>query len=165
MAQKTDAELTAEATIIKDETTPRANSAQRVGEMLLDVVDSKLNKDDYAGGGYLSFVAVIAQLTATNKVLNVLKNDFGAYTITDISTGAYLLNFNSSPVVFSTNNTYTNLCKSGSSVLTYPSTFDVQIFIQNVDNGTDFYLVGFNGSGTVESDAFQQSTIEIRVYQ
>jgi len=163
--QKTDAQLITEANIIKDETTPRANSAERVGEMLVNVIDSKLNKDDYAEGGYLSFVAVIQQLTGSNKVINVLKNDLGAYTITDISTGAYLLNFNSSPVAFTLNNTYTNLCKSGSSVLAYPSTFGVQIFIQNVDNGTDFYLVGFNGTATVESDAFQQSTIEIRVYQ
>lgn len=165
MAQKTDAELTAEANIIKDETTPRANSAQRVGEMVVNLVDSKLNKDDYAGGGYLSFVAVIMELRQGTSNLNVLKNDFGAYTITTLQTGAYLLSFNSSPVFFSTNNTYTNLCKSGSSINSQLISFDFQIFIQNVNNGTDFYLFAHNGNATGETDAFQESTIEIRVYQ
>ncbi len=43
MTIRSNAELAAQATQIRDETTPRANTATRVGTMLVDLVDSKIN--------------------------------------------------------------------------------------------------------------------------
>jgi len=45
MAQKTDAQLTTEANIIRDETAIGANTALRVGIMLDNLIDSKTNND------------------------------------------------------------------------------------------------------------------------
>jgi hypothetical protein len=47
MAQRTDAQLTTEKDVIKDETTANANSATRIGEMLENIIDSKVNNDDF----------------------------------------------------------------------------------------------------------------------
>lgn len=41
MSQKTDAELTTQADVIKDETTAGANTATRIGQMIIDLIDSK----------------------------------------------------------------------------------------------------------------------------
>jgi hypothetical protein len=46
MSQKTDSQLRADATIIKNETAEGANTATRVGQMLIDIVDSKPNNDE-----------------------------------------------------------------------------------------------------------------------
>lgn len=46
MAQLTDGQLTTEANVIKNETAEGANTANRVGTMLNDLIDSKLNNDD-----------------------------------------------------------------------------------------------------------------------
>lgn len=43
MAQKTDVELLAQKQIIKTETNTNANSANRIGQMFEDVIDSKAN--------------------------------------------------------------------------------------------------------------------------
>jgi hypothetical protein len=48
MAQLTDAQLQTEANVIRDETQPNANTANRVGLMLNDIIDSKINKDSIA---------------------------------------------------------------------------------------------------------------------
>ena len=45
MAQQTDAELLDEAAIIKDETAEGANTADRVGTMIENIIDSKLNNE------------------------------------------------------------------------------------------------------------------------
>lgn len=45
MAQKTDSQLTTEANIIRDETAIGANTALRVGTMLDNLIDSKINND------------------------------------------------------------------------------------------------------------------------
>jgi hypothetical protein len=45
MAQRTDAQLTTEKDIIKDETVVGANSATRIGTMFEDINDSKINND------------------------------------------------------------------------------------------------------------------------
>lgn len=50
MAQKTDAELTTQAQIIRDETTELANTKQRVYDNLKDIIDSKLNNEDVEVG-------------------------------------------------------------------------------------------------------------------
>lgn len=49
MTVKTDAQLTADANVIFNETTPGANTAQRVGQMSLDIIDSKLNSQTTVG--------------------------------------------------------------------------------------------------------------------
>jgi len=43
--QKTDAELITEAEIIKNETERGANTAQRIGDMIVNIVDSKVNNE------------------------------------------------------------------------------------------------------------------------
>lgn len=52
MPQKTDAELTADANVIGDETTQFANTADRVRDHLIDIIDSKVNNDE-AGSGHV----------------------------------------------------------------------------------------------------------------
>lgn len=49
MAQKTDIELTTEANVIGDETTPLANTADRVRDMLVNIIDSKKNGNPWRG--------------------------------------------------------------------------------------------------------------------
>jgi len=159
MAQKTDAELTAEANIIKDETTPRANSAQRVGEMIVDVIDSKLNKDDFSGG-FLSFVGSIFQLDATYQTINEVKNDLGAYTITRDAVGQYRLTFSASPVQFLETNTYCSISKVNQSNTN--EVYIAQIQLIRVSN-TEFYFASFNGTDTVDV-GFSGASFEIRVY-
>ncbi len=46
MAVKTDVQLLADANVIKAETAPGANSATRVGDMLINMIDSKPNVDE-----------------------------------------------------------------------------------------------------------------------
>ena len=46
MAQLTDIQLTTEAGVIKNETIANANTADRVGTMLYDIIDSKINLDN-----------------------------------------------------------------------------------------------------------------------
>lgn len=47
MAQKTDAQLTTQAQEIRDETVTNANTALRVGTMLEDIIESKVNNDEF----------------------------------------------------------------------------------------------------------------------
>lgn len=49
MAQKTDAELTTEANVIGDETVANANTADRVRDMLVNLIDSKPNGNRWRG--------------------------------------------------------------------------------------------------------------------
>ena len=46
MSQLTDAQLITEATVIKTETALGANTADRVGTMFVDSIDSKINTED-----------------------------------------------------------------------------------------------------------------------
>lgn len=54
MAIKTDSELLAEAAIIKNATIPNTNTPIRVGQMLEDLINSKINVDDTGGGAGVS---------------------------------------------------------------------------------------------------------------
>jgi len=45
MSQKTDSQLNSEKNVIKNENDPGENSATRVGEMLENIIDSKINND------------------------------------------------------------------------------------------------------------------------
>jgi hypothetical protein len=46
MAQKTDIQLRQEAYVIRNENARRANTAMRVGDMLLDIIDNKVNVEE-----------------------------------------------------------------------------------------------------------------------
>ena len=50
MSEKSDAELLAQAEEIKDETIKGANTAERVGQLFVDIVDSKKSKAGSGGG-------------------------------------------------------------------------------------------------------------------
>ena len=54
MSQLTDTQLTTEANVIKDETVEKANTATRVGTMLDNIIDSKINNDKISTDGTLS---------------------------------------------------------------------------------------------------------------
>jgi hypothetical protein len=71
MAQKTNSELTTEAQVIRNETTPLANTAIRVGDMLIDLIDSKKNNDEY-----LVYTALLSYDGSTVSVIE-LKNTLG----------------------------------------------------------------------------------------
>lgn len=71
MAQKTDTQLTTEANIIKNETADNANTATRIGDMYLDIIDSKKNNDEFK-----VYTALLSFSSGTPSVI-VLKNTLG----------------------------------------------------------------------------------------
>jgi len=79
--QKTDEQLLTEANIIKNETETGANTATRVGNMLVDIVDSKINTDSGGGGGIPNIDQVLGEgATATDKVLQIIDQATPSYT-------------------------------------------------------------------------------------
>lgn len=74
MAQLADDELQGEANVIRDETQPKANTANRVGLMLNDIIDSKLNRDTSSS---LNIGDAYIQLnnSASNTSLGLFWND------------------------------------------------------------------------------------------
>jgi len=66
MATRTDAQLTTDANVIKNETAPGANTATRVGNMLVDAIDSKLNIDKIASPTVVGATKLYANLAASN---------------------------------------------------------------------------------------------------
>jgi hypothetical protein len=64
--QKTDAELLAEANIIKNETNAGANTATRVGVMLVDMVESKVNNNNASGAQNLDGVLLAGNISSQN---------------------------------------------------------------------------------------------------
>lgn len=66
MATRTDAQLTTDANVIKNETAPGANTATRVGNMLVDAIDSKLNIDKIATPAILGIAKMYSDLAASN---------------------------------------------------------------------------------------------------
>lgn len=155
--QKTDAELTDEAVIIKDEIIANANSAERVGEMLLNIIDSKKNNNEY-----LSFIATVQNATLANSVLNIIKNDLGAYTFEAQSQGIYFLKFNELENPFLKSNVYWNFSKAVN-YANIQGTYSVQIGVNLVET-EGVYLIMFNSGGAIESQALKDATLEIRVY-
>ena len=76
--QKTDAELLAEANIIKNETNAGANTATRVGVMLVDMVESKVNNTNASGAQNLDGVLLAGNISSQNIQL---RNSLTAPTI------------------------------------------------------------------------------------
>lgn len=71
MAKKTDAQLLTEAGVIRNEQTAKANTADRVGEMLEDIIDSKLN------ASYKVYAAKFTQSGTSAPTVTILENTIG----------------------------------------------------------------------------------------
>lgn len=94
MAQRTDADLLIEANVIRDETAVGANTALRVGLMLDNLIDSKVNNDNVSNntglGGSTPSPTVVPSQNAVKTYVDTLVvgylNDRGNYdpTITSL---------------------------------------------------------------------------------
>lgn len=131
MAQKTDAQLSTESDVIKNETTAGANTATRVAAMVQDVIDSKSNNtrnvaghplsadvilvkgdvglgsvDNTSDGTKNSAIATLTNKTLTAPVINsatgIVKADVGLSNVDNVSQIA------GDVVTLSTANTYTD---------------------------------------------------------
>lgn len=71
MAKKTDEQLLTEAGVIRNEQTAKANTADRVGEILEDIIDSKLN------ASYKVYAALFNQGSIYPPTVTVLENTIG----------------------------------------------------------------------------------------
>lgn len=74
MAQKTDAELTTDANVIKNETDTGENTAIRVGNHLIDLIDSKVNNDEAASSAWGDITGTLSAQTDLQNQLD-LKED------------------------------------------------------------------------------------------
>lgn len=91
MSQKTDAQLLVQANVIKNETQIGQNTATRVGNMFVDSIDSKLNKDE-ASTTYLEITdAANEYLSIANAENEYLKID-GANANADIDIDGFSIN-------------------------------------------------------------------------
>jgi hypothetical protein len=75
MAQQTDADLLIEAGVIKDETATNANTATRVGTMLVNIIDSKVNNDELAASAVSNTPAGGISSTNVQTALNELDTE------------------------------------------------------------------------------------------
>jgi hypothetical protein len=94
MSQKTDAQLITEATVIKTETALGANTANRVGTMFVDSIDSKVNVDvidaNVALGSSNSLIPTQnAVKTYADGLVVGLVDDRGNFTPSATSPGGY----------------------------------------------------------------------------
>jgi len=151
MAHQPDSNLLEQAEIIRDETTANANTATRVGEMLVDIVDSKYNRP------YQVYTAILTQASNTAPIATVLENDFTETTFTFYYEGVGLYSLNTGGnAIFTANKTvcFTNQI-SDDNVSVYGFTayrtddFNIIITSSGIDN-----LLGI---GNI-------ACIEIRVY-
>ncbi len=85
MAQKTDSQLGVLAQQVADETAPGANTADRVGNLFQDFVDSKQNNDNPK-----VYAASFSQSGSGAPTKVEYKNTIGAIVWTYSSTGVYL---------------------------------------------------------------------------
>jgi len=101
MAQKTDAELTTEANVIGDETTPLANTADRVRDYLVNAIDSKVN----------------------NSVLRLTRTVTTADAITQADDNALIIFNSGSPIDFTldqlTADTKASFINKGAGIVTF----------------------------------------------
>jgi len=154
MSVLTDAALTAEAATIQNETASNANSADRVGTMLTDIIDSKVNVDKMT---YTSF-----QFTVSNSG--------GTYTSTTRQNNSVGTTF-----TFLAGGTGTIVCIASTPVFTATKTFCPgatlwgdgfpQFLVGEVDSTTDFIfsVVKYDGTSPAVPD-FINELFEIRVY-
>lgn len=81
--KKTDSQLLTEAGVIRNEQTPKANTADRVGEILEDIIDSKLNAT------YKVYAALFSQVGTAAPTVTVLNNTIGTIVWTYSTIGTY----------------------------------------------------------------------------
>jgi hypothetical protein len=81
--KKTDSQLLTEAGVIRNEQTAKANTADRVGEMLEDIIDSKLN------ASYKVYTALFNQGSIYAPTVTVLENTIGTIIWTYSTIGTY----------------------------------------------------------------------------
>jgi len=181
MAQQTDSELTVEATVIQDETTAGANTATRVGQMLNDIIDSKINNDKIdtnvtlsaddtfvpsvpAAKGYIdgkipykSYAAIVSLSSGTFTVLTK-QNDFTGVTFAYTNPSNGVINITASSAVFASN----RATSPGSSLLGGGVAYFL-VGSQLTTSIWNFDIVKHDGtqSGT---PSFSQVLFEIRVY-
>lgn len=121
MAVLTDAALTTEANVIKNETANLANTATRVGQMFIDIIDSKRLPKVYA--------ALVANASGTFTVTE-LQNDFGATTFAFTIPSTGVVRVTASGATFTAN-------KSGALGSAINS------------GGTPHFMIGFAASTTI----------------
>ena len=95
MAVKTDAELTSEANIIKTATVPNSNTANRIGQMVIDLIDSKINNSGSPGSG-------IVQTIVPGDNVSVDDTDPANPIVSVSSGGSSLIDWNMSTNAFPT---------------------------------------------------------------
>lgn len=87
MSVKTDSQLTTQANIIKNETIAAANTATRVGQMVVDLIDSKPNVSLIP----LEYEAVFSQSGTSDPTVSIANNTLsGAIAWTRSGTGTYI---------------------------------------------------------------------------
>lgn len=154
MAQQPDSYLLSQAEVIRDETTANANTANRVGEMLVDIVDSKYNRP------YQVYTAILNQSSNTAPVATVLENDFTS-TLTWVynSPGNYTL-YAGGDSIFTANKT---VCFT-SQISDDNNSMYLFMAISSVATGVD--VIVSDGTNNVNSILGNGNTacIEIRVY-
>lgn len=153
MAQKTNAELTTEANVIKNETADNANTAVRIGDMYLDIIDSKKNNDEY-----LVYTALLSYSSSTVTV-TVLKNTLGTdLTWDNPSTGQFRgVPVSGSPFV--SNKTWINNGSQFGSSNVWFVTSSVNIGLQEV-----YYKLYLHDGTSTGTPNINNYSIEIRVY-
>ena len=153
MPQKTDVELLSQKEIIKTETSIGANTATRVGQMLEDIIDSKLNNDTPPTINAEDIpVTPAGSLSATDVQAALEELD------ADITAGLDGLKWKSPSVRLKTTG---NVTLSGEQTIDdfVTSTDDVLVASQNTPSQNGIYTTGA-GAWTRRSDADTGTELE-----
>lgn len=141
---QTDAELLIRAAQVADETAPGANTAIRVGEILEDFVDSKVNVDKLPK----IYKAVLTQSGASDPTVVVAKNDFGG-TSAWTRTGAGFGRFTNVSGPLTAGKTIVSICGAGSGGYS-----DVKLFSAQVSSVTNINIGAFRASDQTAEDGY-----------
>jgi len=151
MAVKTDIELAADADIIQAETAAGANTADRIGQMLNDVIENKVNKDEYE-----SVIGYLNQSGVSDPVLTVLKNDTGVTPVLAFgSTGSFSLTMTG---VFVTGKTFIAVRRQVTAT-------DKEAIYSRSNADTILIQTFTTSTGTAGNGLLNDTPIEIRIYK
>ena len=165
MAQKTDAQLTSEANVIKNETTAGANTANRVGTMFIDSIDSKINIDAISTDTSLgtSNTLVPSQNAVKTYVDNHSASTFSFETL-------YVTGGSPSSANLITK-TFTNVAKDTGSYVKLPPTPSVGdiYYISNIDTSLNLWVASgsnniYNAGTNSGSNLYNCGTTSNRIY-
>lgn len=182
MANTIDSTLTTSANVIKNETTNNANTATRVGTMLNDIIDSKINNDKistntalgtsdtlvpsqkavktYADAlkPYTVFVGELSQTGTGNPTITVLENTTG-YTFTCTRAGAGDYDFApTSGTPFTANKTWVSIGQSA------PNVGDIFTTSYTYDTTSSISIITQSLSMGLSDEILGHTSIEIRIY-